>query len=245
MLWRLMAAHFFGRSRLGRPPQICYSPIETEPSRLTESQLDIRGRLCSKLSSKGPKAFGSEATMAKGTVKSFNPSKGYGFIRMDLGGKDVFVHLSAVQKAGLKDLRKGQKIGFEIFENRGKAAAKNLSINRSIKNASKGKLVSIQNGVVQNARCEMSPKKAEQLARKRRSITRAALELAIAEAVRQSDPQCEALITVIIERVVPKSPGGANWAVKGVKYGRAERNRCSEAISGCVEEVQRDFDISN
>src|ERR1700716_2920052 len=116
MLWRLMAAHFFGRARPRRRRRICYSPIET-PNRLTESQLDIRGRLCSELSSKGPKAFGSEAMMAKGTVKSFNPSKGYGFIRMDLGGKDVFVHLSAVQKAGLKDLRKGQKIGFEIFEN--------------------------------------------------------------------------------------------------------------------------------
>ena len=79
---------------------------------------------------------------------------------------------------------------------------------------------------------------------KRKSITRAALELTIAEAVRQSDPQCGALIAVMVERVVPKSPGGANWAVKGVKYGRAERNRCSAAISSCVEELQRDFDIS-
>jgi CspA family cold shock protein len=117
MLLRLMGCTFLGRSRFGRPPRILsYSPIETEPNRLTESQLDIRGRVFSELCSKGPKEFGSEATMAKGTVKSFNPSKGYGFIRMDLSGKDVFVHLSAVQKAGLKDLRKGQKIGFEIFE---------------------------------------------------------------------------------------------------------------------------------
>jgi CspA family cold shock protein len=183
--------------------------------------------------------------MATGIVKSFNPSKGYGFIRMDPGGKDVFVHLSAVQKAGLKDLRKGQKISFEIFDNQGKAAAKNLSINNSSTNASEGRSVSIKNGVVENARCEMSPKKAEQLANKRRSITRAALELAIAEAVRQSDPQCQGLKAVIIERVVAKPPGGANWAVKGVKYGKAERDRCSEAIASCVKEVQRDFDISN
>jgi hypothetical protein len=91
----------------------------------------------------------------------------------------------------------------------------------------------------------MRPKKTEQLARKRRSITRAALELAIAGAVRQSDPQCKGLKAVIIERVVPKSPGGANWAIKGVKYGRAERDRCSAAISSCVKVVQRDFDISN
>jgi hypothetical protein len=106
-------------------------------------------------------------------------------------------------------------------------------------------LVSIQNRAVQNARYEMSPKKKEQPARKRRSIARAALELAILDAVRQSDPQCKALIAVIIERVVPKSPQGANWAVKGVKYGRAERDRCSGAISRYVEAVQRDFDISN
>jgi 'Cold-shock' DNA-binding domain len=100
--------HFLDGRALRRPPQILsYSPIETEPNRLIEPQLDIRGRLCSELWSKGPKEVGSEATMAEGAVKSFNPSKGYGFIRMDLGGKDVFVHLSAVQKAGLKDLRKG------------------------------------------------------------------------------------------------------------------------------------------
>ena len=106
-------------------------------------------------------------------------------------------------------------------------------------------MVSIQNGVVQNARYEMSPKKKEQPARKRRAIARAALELAIVDAVRQSDPECKALIAVIIERVVPKSPEGANWAVKGVKYGSAERDRCSGAISSCVEAVQRDFDILN
>jgi cold shock CspA family protein len=164
---------------------------------------------------------------------------------MDSGGKDVFVRLSAVQKAGLKELRKGQKVSFEIFDNQGNAAAKNLSITSSIKNTSEGKSVSIQNGVIENARCEMRPKKAEQPSRKRKSITRAALELAIAEAVKQSDPQCRGLKAVIIERAIPKSPGGANWAVKGVKYGSAERDRCSAAISNRVKEVQRDFDISN
>jgi CspA family cold shock protein len=182
--------------------------------------------------------------MATGTVKSFNQSKGYGFIRMDSGGKDVFVHLSAVQEAGLAELRKGQKLSFEIFDNQGKAAAKNLSVNSSIKNASEDKLVSVQNGVTQNARYEMSPK-AVQLAGNRTSITRAALELAIVEAVRESDPECKALIGVIVERVVPKSPGGANWAIKGIKYGKAERDRCSVAISRCVEEVQREFEVSD
>jgi CspA family cold shock protein len=62
--------------------------------------------------------------MATGTVKSFSPAKGYGFIKTDTGGVEVFVHLSAIREAGLADLRKGQKISFEIFDNQGKAAAK-------------------------------------------------------------------------------------------------------------------------
>ena len=66
--------------------------------------------------------------MATGIVKSFNPSKGYGFIKTDSGGADVFVHLSAVRKAGLTDLRKGQKISFEIFDNQGKAAARDRHV---------------------------------------------------------------------------------------------------------------------
>jgi cold shock CspA family protein len=183
--------------------------------------------------------------MATGTVKSFNRSKGYGFIRTDSGGKEVFVHLTAVQKAGLADLRKGQKISFEIFDNQGKAAAKNLCVSKTMKDASEHKLVSIQNGVTQNARHDMSVKNAEQLKGKRTSITRAALELAIAETVRGSDPQCEGLIGIIVERVVPESPGAANWVVKGVKYGKAERDRCSATLFKCVEEGQRDFEVSD
>jgi CspA family cold shock protein len=66
--------------------------------------------------------------MAKGTVKWFNPTKGYGFIAPDSGGKDVFVHISAVQKAGLRSLNEGQKIGFEIeTQQNGRNAAVELS----------------------------------------------------------------------------------------------------------------------
>ena len=62
--------------------------------------------------------------MAKGTVKWFNPTKGYGFIAPDSGGKDVFVHISAVQKAGLRTLNEGQKVGFEVEQQQnGRAAA--------------------------------------------------------------------------------------------------------------------------
>ncbi len=68
--------------------------------------------------------------MPKGTVKWFNPTKGYGFIAPDSGGKDVFVHISAVQKAGLHSLNKGQTLAFEIEQQQnGRAAAVDLSAN--------------------------------------------------------------------------------------------------------------------
>lgn len=63
-----------------------------------------------------------------GTVKWFNPTKGFGFIVPDDGGKDVFVHISAVTAAGLKTLNEGQKVEFEMQENRGKMAATNLRV---------------------------------------------------------------------------------------------------------------------
>ena len=62
--------------------------------------------------------------MAIGTVKWFNVTKGYGFIRPDDGGKDVFVHISAVHKAGYDGLAEGAKISFEIVSNRGKESRK-------------------------------------------------------------------------------------------------------------------------
>ena len=68
------------------------------------------------------------AKTVNGTVKWFNPTKGYGFIEPDTGGKDVFVHISAVQKAGLGALNEGQKVGFDVEQQQnGRAAAVNLS----------------------------------------------------------------------------------------------------------------------
>ena len=64
----------------------------------------------------------------QGTVKWFNPTKGFGFIVPDEGDKDVFVHISAVEQAGLRGLNEGQKIQFEVQENRGKEAATNLQV---------------------------------------------------------------------------------------------------------------------
>ena len=66
------------------------------------------------------------STMARGTVKWFNSQKGYGFIQPTDGGRDVFVHISAVERAGLSSLNEGQQIEFEIEDNRGKSSAVNL-----------------------------------------------------------------------------------------------------------------------
>jgi hypothetical protein len=98
---------------------------------------------------------------------------------------------------------------------------------------------------VQDGRREMSPKSRKQAAVNRTPMTRAALELAIAQAVRTSSPDCSALIGIIVERVVPKAPGGPNWAVKGIKFGKADRAQCSAAISKLVEDGQLEFEISD
>jgi cold shock protein len=69
-----------------------------------------------------------ESGMATGTVKWFNAAKGYGFIQPDSGGKDVFVHISAVERAGLSSLNEGAKVSYEETENRGKTSAENLRV---------------------------------------------------------------------------------------------------------------------
>ena len=64
--------------------------------------------------------------MATGTVKWFNTQKGYGFIQPDDGGADVFVHISAVEKAGLRGLNEGQKVSYDVTMDKGKNSATNL-----------------------------------------------------------------------------------------------------------------------
>jgi CspA family cold shock protein len=82
----------------------------------------------------GPRNYGlakcvqGERNVAIGTVKWFNPTKGFGFIQPDGGGKDVFVHISAVEKAGLSTLNEGAKVSYEIVANRGKESAENLRV---------------------------------------------------------------------------------------------------------------------
>ena len=70
-----------------------------------------------------------EITMATGTVKWFNPAKGFGFIEPEDGSKDAFVHISAVERAGLTTLNEGQKVSYELQPGQnGKSSAENLSI---------------------------------------------------------------------------------------------------------------------
>ncbi|MEP0323689.1 cold-shock protein [Bauldia litoralis] len=64
--------------------------------------------------------------MATGTVKFFNTQKGFGFITPTDGSKDVFVHISAVERAGMQTLNEGQKVSYDVISERGKDAASNL-----------------------------------------------------------------------------------------------------------------------
>ena len=66
--------------------------------------------------------------MATGTVMWFNPTKGYGFIQPSDGGNDIFVHISAVQDAGLQGLEENQQVSFELATNKGKTSAVNLQV---------------------------------------------------------------------------------------------------------------------
>lgn len=68
--------------------------------------------------------------MPSGTVKWFNSQKGFGFIQPDDGGKDVFVHISAVERAGVSGLNEGQKISYDMVTDRGKTSAGNLKLSR-------------------------------------------------------------------------------------------------------------------
>lgn len=78
---------------------------------------------------RSPKRFDERnILMATGTVKWFNPAKGFGFIQPDQGGADVFVHISALEGTGLKTLNEGQRVSYELATQRGKTAAANIQI---------------------------------------------------------------------------------------------------------------------
>jgi hypothetical protein len=79
----------------------------------------------------------------------------------------------------------------------------------------------------------------------REPIKSAVLEAAIATAVKRSNPDCELFIGVFVERNAPKSSDETNWAIKGIKFGRAERELCNAALSVIVERMKREFEISS
>lgn len=97
-----------------------------EPEQLIEAVGWENAVLNEKLKSRLAELMKSRHRITKGTVKWFNPTKGYGFIQPTTGGKDVFVHISAVERAGLSTLNEGQLVEYEEVSNRGKISAENL-----------------------------------------------------------------------------------------------------------------------
>jgi len=95
---------------------------------ITPKRVGVGVNLVSRLPRGIAKTHVKERLMTQGTVKWFNGQKGYGFIQPNDGGKDVFVHISAVERAGLQGLNEGQKIAFDVVANpkTGKSAAENL-----------------------------------------------------------------------------------------------------------------------
>jgi hypothetical protein len=78
----------------------------------------------------------------------------------------------------------------------------------------------------------------------RQSISRNSLQSAITEAVKKFDPGCQAFVDIIVEHTTPKSRLDANWAIRGVKFGKANRDKCNEALTNIVGRMQREFSLS-
>jgi hypothetical protein len=79
----------------------------------------------------------------------------------------------------------------------------------------------------------------------RKSISREEMQTAITEAVKKADPDCEPFVGVIVERKKRSSLIEANWAIRGIKFGRADRNKVSDAVNTVVERMQREFNLSD
>ena len=178
--------------------------------------------------------------MPAGIVKVFHRSRGYGFIRPEAGGEDLFVHRRVLEAAGIKHLRKGQRVSFDQANDLGRPFATNLRLeNKAGSQEVNGVSLPFQD--VQNT--DAAGEKPDKPVRK--PITRAALEQSLADAVRSVAPECEAFVGVIIEHVVPETSVGANWAIKGVRYGRADRDRCEAALGMSLHEKQLEYTLSD
>src|SRR2546422_11199125 len=102
----------------------CYLPAKGSPQ--DNAEFGLRG--CAMVAQPWTPigVFKRRPDMAQGTVKFFNAQKGFGFIQPTDGGKDVFVHISAVERAGMSNLNEGQKLSYDVVSERGKLAAANL-----------------------------------------------------------------------------------------------------------------------
>jgi hypothetical protein len=81
-------------------------------------------------------------------------------------------------------------------------------------------------------------------ARNRNPTTRSDLQVAIAQAVKKSGPGCEAFVGVIVQRATPTSSVDANWTVRGIRFGTADREKSSQALATIIERMQREFNLS-
>lgn len=192
--------------------------------------------------------------MSTGVVRVFHRSKGYGFIRSETGGEDIFVHRRALEAAGIKHLRKGHRVSFDQANDLGRPFATNLRLEtkRELNGASHSvqdveiKNVEIESAEIKDAEIEATEAVAELPDRPvRQPIARADLEQSLADAVRSVAPECVAFVGVIIESAAPEAPDGCNWVVKGVRYGKADRDRCEAALGVCLREKQREYVLSD
>jgi CspA family cold shock protein len=179
--------------------------------------------------------------MPTGVVKVFHRSKGYGFIRSETGGEDIFVHRRALEAAGIKHLRKGHRVSFDQANDLGRPFATNLRL--ETKREANGVSVGVHGVEVEKREEDPVVEQPDRPVRK--PIARVELEQSLADAVRSVGPECNALVGVIIERVVPATSDGPNWAVKGVRYGRADRDRCEAALGVCLREKQLEYVLSD
>lgn len=175
--------------------------------------------------------------MTTGTIRLFHSAKHYAFIQQDSGGVDIFVPPSSVRAAGLKKLRKGQRVSYDIVENGGRVIARNLRVTRTLEEVLEEKRALIEPGEV----VDDDARSASITSDGRTGLSRVELEKAMLETIKASGPECESFVAVIVEKMVPAQLGDANWRIKGVKYGRADRERCGPAIAKCERRMQLAF----
>ena len=177
--------------------------------------------------------------MPVGIVKLFSRSRGYGFIRPDEGGSDVFVHRSALEDTGLKALVKGQRVVFDVREEHGKLVAKDLRVE-----VDKG-LIQNETSIpqVQLVDVEMDSVTEASNAADRKLISRADLEQSLTDAIRKVSPECGAFVGIIVDRILPETAGGINWTIRGVKYGKADRGRCDAALSIWLQKKRQEYTL--